>query len=80
MTTHDRYRVPPKSACLACVAHPDDIEFFMAGTLIQLGRAGYEMHYMTSPTAVRLDSKLAAQKLATIRRTRRSRRGGADRR
>lgn len=28
-------------------AHPDDIEFMMAGTLILLGRAGYELHYMT---------------------------------
>jgi LmbE family N-acetylglucosaminyl deacetylase len=31
----------------ALCAHPDDIEFFMAGTLILLGRAGYEMHYMS---------------------------------
>ena len=28
-------------------AHPDDIEFMMAGTLILLGQAGYELHYMT---------------------------------
>jgi LmbE family N-acetylglucosaminyl deacetylase len=28
-------------------AHPDDIEFFMAGTLIQLGRVGYELHYLS---------------------------------
>jgi N-acetylglucosamine malate deacetylase 1 len=28
-------------------AHPDDIEFFMAGTLIQLDHAGYEMHYLS---------------------------------
>jgi len=28
-------------------AHPDDIEFMMAGTLMLLGEAGYEMHYMT---------------------------------
>ncbi len=32
---------------LAIAAHPDDIEFAMAGTLILLGRAGYELHYMT---------------------------------
>jgi LmbE family N-acetylglucosaminyl deacetylase len=31
----------------ALCAHPDDIEFFMAGTLILLARAGYEMHYMS---------------------------------
>ena len=27
-------------------AHPDDIEFGMAGTLLLLGRAGCELHYM----------------------------------
>lgn len=27
-------------------AHPDDIEFFMAGTLLALREAGYEIHYM----------------------------------
>lgn len=31
----------------AVVAHPDDIEFMMAGTLILLHAAGYEIHYMT---------------------------------
>ena len=31
---------------LAIAAHPDDIEFCMAGTLILLGRAGCELHYM----------------------------------
>ncbi|MHB8862895.1 MAG: PIG-L deacetylase family protein [Pirellulaceae bacterium] len=27
-------------------AHPDDIEFLMSGTLLLLGAAGYELHYM----------------------------------
>jgi LmbE family N-acetylglucosaminyl deacetylase len=31
---------------LAIAAHPDDIEFVMSGTLILLGQAGYELHYM----------------------------------
>ncbi len=31
----------------AICAHPDDIEFMMAGTLILLKQAGYEIHYMT---------------------------------
>jgi LmbE family N-acetylglucosaminyl deacetylase len=31
---------------MAIAAHPDDIEFFMAGTLLLLGRSGYELHYM----------------------------------
>jgi len=31
----------------AVCAHPDDIEFLMAGTLLLLQEAGYEIHYMT---------------------------------
>lgn len=31
----------------AIVAHPDDIEFRMAGTMLLLKAAGYELHYMT---------------------------------
>src|SRR3954465_2153896 len=27
-------------------AHPDDIEFYMAGTLLLLKKAGFEIHYM----------------------------------
>ncbi len=34
-----------KSA-IAIAAHPDDIELMMAGTLLLLGKAGYEIHYM----------------------------------
>ena len=30
----------------AIAAHPDDIEFFMSGTLLLLQDAGYEIHYM----------------------------------
>lgn len=30
----------------AIAAHPDDIEFLMAGTLIRLADAGYEIHYL----------------------------------
>jgi LmbE family N-acetylglucosaminyl deacetylase len=32
---------------LAVGAHPDDVEFMMAGTLALLGDAGYELHIMT---------------------------------
>ena len=31
---------------LAIGAHPDDIEFFMSGTLMLLGEFGYELHYL----------------------------------
>ena len=34
-------------AALAVGAHPDDVEFMMAGTLAALGDAGYELHILT---------------------------------
>lgn len=33
-------------AALAIAAHPDDIEFLMAGTLLLLGEANWELHYL----------------------------------
>jgi LmbE family N-acetylglucosaminyl deacetylase len=36
-----------KKVALAVGAHPDDVEFLMAGTLAMLGDAGYELHIMT---------------------------------
>lgn len=35
-----------KKCAMAIGAHPDDIEFRMAGTLVLLGRMGWELHYM----------------------------------
>jgi LmbE family N-acetylglucosaminyl deacetylase len=35
-----------KQTAIAIGAHPDDIEFYMAGTLLLLQRAGYEIHYL----------------------------------
>lgn len=35
---------------MAIAAHPDDIEFTMAGTLLLLKNAGYEIHYMNLST------------------------------
>ncbi len=35
---------------MAIAAHPDDIEFMMAGTLLLLKNAGYEIHYMNLST------------------------------
>jgi len=32
---------------IAIAAHPDDIEFFMAGTLLLLKQAGWQIHYLT---------------------------------
>jgi LmbE family N-acetylglucosaminyl deacetylase len=36
----------PRKSAIAIGAHPDDIEFYMAGTLVLLKEAGYEIHYM----------------------------------
>lgn len=36
-----------KPAAIAIGAHPDDIEFYMAGTLLMLKNAGYETHYFS---------------------------------
>jgi len=36
-----------KKVALAVGAHPDDVEFMMAGTLAALGDAGYELHVFT---------------------------------
>ena len=54
----------------AVVAHPDDIEFLMAGTMILLGRAGYELHCMT----------VLASSLPELRKTRNTRKGGLTKR
>ena len=35
-----------KQRAIAIAAHPDDIEFLMAGTLLLLKKAGYEIHYL----------------------------------
>src|SRR5437868_4584023 len=40
-----RRNLPPATV-LALAAHPDDIEFQMAGTLLLLAQAGCETHYL----------------------------------
>jgi len=37
--------LPTEKRALAAVAHPDDIEFMMAGTMLELRRAGWEIHF-----------------------------------
>src|SRR5213594_1414619 len=36
----------PNEVAIAIGAHPDDIEFYMAGTLLMLKKAGYQTHYL----------------------------------
>jgi LmbE family N-acetylglucosaminyl deacetylase len=37
----------PGKVAIAIGAHPDDIEFYMAGTLLMLKQKGYDIHYLT---------------------------------
>jgi LmbE family N-acetylglucosaminyl deacetylase len=52
----------------AVAAHPDDIEFVMAGTLIRLRDAGYELHYMNVANGCCGSTEHDAATVARIRR------------
>lgn len=52
----------------AVAAHPDDIEFFMSGTLMLLGAAGYEIHYLNVANGCCGTSQYDAAAIARIRR------------
>jgi LmbE family N-acetylglucosaminyl deacetylase len=52
---------------LAIAAHPDDIEFLMAGTLLLLKDAGYEIHYFNLADGCCGSSELDAATIAAIR-------------
>lgn len=57
---------PKRRSALAIAAHPDDIEYYMAGTLMMLGRAGFELHYLNLSRgncgSVQFDSATTARK------------------
>ena len=52
---------------LAIAAHPDDIEFLMAGTLVLLGEAGYGLHYMNLANGCCGSTEVDAATIAGIR-------------
>lgn len=52
----------------AVAAHPDDIEFFMSGTLMRLAAAGYEIHYLNVANGCCGSSQHDAATIARIRR------------
>ena len=56
---------PP--AAFAIGAHPDDIEFYMAGTLLLLKEAGFTIHYMTLSSGSCGSLTVSAPKLRKIR-------------
>jgi LmbE family N-acetylglucosaminyl deacetylase len=53
---------------IAVAAHPDDIEFVMAGTLCLLREAGYAIHYLNVATGSCGSLQYPPAKLRTIRR------------
>lgn len=58
---------PPRIA-LAIAAHPDDIEFLMAGTLLLLRQAGWEIHCLNVASGNCGTSQYSAAKTRTVRR------------
>lgn len=52
---------------LALFAHPDDIEFVAAGTLLQLGLRGWELHYMNLCSGSGGSVQMDAPTTATVR-------------
>jgi LmbE family N-acetylglucosaminyl deacetylase len=52
----------------AIAAHPDDIEFVMAGTMMLLADAGYDLHYMTIGNGSCGSSQHDAATISRIRR------------
>jgi LmbE family N-acetylglucosaminyl deacetylase len=53
---------------LAIAAHPDDIEFLMAGTLVLLREQGWDLHYFNLSTGNCGSSTIPAARLRTMRR------------
>ena len=61
-------RAPNKTA-IAIGAHPDDIEFYMAGTLLLLKKAGFETHYLNLANGSCGGTQYSATALRDIRGT-----------
>ena len=57
-----------QKTAFAIAAHPDDIEFLMAGTLMLLGEAGYELHYMNVSNGSPGTTELANPAILKLRR------------
>lgn len=54
-------------AVLAIAAHPDDIEFCMAGTMLQLARRGWDLHYANLCDGSRGSTTMGREECAAIR-------------
>lgn len=56
-----------KPAVLAIAAHPDDIEFVMAGTLLQLAARGWNVHYFNLANGCCGSKTLSRERCAAVR-------------
>ncbi|WP_146522892.1 PIG-L deacetylase family protein [Stieleria varia] len=54
-------------AALAICAHPDDIEILMGGTLLQLARRGWDLHYVNLCDGSRGSTTMSRQECAAVR-------------
>ena len=54
-------------SALAIAAHPDDIEFLYAGTMLQLGRRGWDLHYINLCDGSRGSTTMNQQECAATR-------------
>src|SRR2546428_1171659 len=61
-------RLAGKEKAIAIAAHPDDIEFYMAGTLLLLTQAGYETHYLNLASGHCGSVQYSAARTRAIRR------------
>src|ERR1043165_8364138 len=52
----------------AIAAHPDDIEFYMAGTLLLLREAGWQIHYLTLASGSCGSLEHSATRMRSVRR------------
>ncbi len=52
---------------LAIAAHPDDIEFVMAGTLLQLAQRGWQVHYFNIANGCYGSQSMTAAQCAAVR-------------
>src|SRR2546425_434712 len=59
----------PESIAIAIGAHPDDIEFYMAGTLVLLRRAGWQTHYLNVGNGCCGSVQYDARHTRVVRRT-----------
>ncbi len=55
-------------SAIAIAAHPDDIEFLMAGTLLLLKRAGWDVHYFNLSSGHCGSATIPASRLRVLRR------------